>query len=428
MLRSMTTRVRARAIDAASGILARLGERLAAGRQRPALLQWFTPAGLKGPATLLAAALTAACAGAAAQPAAAPPAPTVTVAEAVARELTEWDEQTGRLEPVHTVEIRPRVSGFISDVHFREGAIVGKGDLLFTIDARPFQAEVDRLRAELARAEATVRRADSELARAERLAQEQAISSEEHDRRASFAQESRAQKSAVEAALRAAELNLEFTRVTAPTTGRIGRAIVTAGNLVSSGPGDPTLLATVVSLDPIYATFETDEGTFLKYAQARGGIAPSGSPAVRMALATDEGFPREGRLIFLDNQIDPSTGTIRARALFSNRDLSLTPGLFVRVRVPLAADARGVVVQERAIGTDLDRRYVLVVGRDETVEYRVVSLGPLVDGLRLVRSGLEAGERVVVNGMQHVQPGMKVRTEVEPMDAAATQAAERDRV
>ena len=370
------------------------------------------------PAALLLAMLATACAGASAQPAAAPAAPAVTAAEAVERELTEWDEQTGRLEPVHTVDIRPRVSGFVSDVHFLEGAVVKKGDLLFTIDPRPFQAEVDRLRAELERARATVARGDSELARAERLAQEQAISGEEHGRRASFAQESRAQRDAVEAALRASELNLEFTRVTAPLTGRIGRAIVTAGNLVSSGPGEPTLLATVVSLDPVYATFETDEGTFLRYSnEVRNGHGRGGQQ-VQMALSTDEGYPRKGRLVFLDNQIDGSTGTIRARALFDNRDLSLTPGLFVRVRVPLTSGARGVVVQDRAIGTDLDRRFVLVVKDDNTIEYRVVTLGPLADGLRVVRSGLRPGERVVIDGLQHVRPGAKVQAEIVSMEAS----------
>lgn len=363
-----------------------------------------------------ALALTAgACAGAAAQPSAPPP-PQVTVAAAVSRELTEWDELTGRLEAVNTVDVRPRVSGYVSAVHFREGALVTRGDLLFTIDSRPFQAEVDRLRAELERAQAIVARADSELGRAERLTRENAISGEEHDRRKAFVLESRAQQTAIEAALRAAELNLEFTRVTAPITGRIGRAIVTEGNLVSSGPGEATLLTTLVSLDPIYASFDADEQTFLRFGVSGAGRS-GGQQAIpiRMSLGAERDFARHGRMHFLDNQVDPSTGTIRARAIFPNPDLSLTPGLFVRLRVPLTGSARGVLIQDKAVGTDLDKRFVLVVNEQQTIDYRPVSLGPMVDGLRVVRSGLEAGDLVLVNGTQHVRPGVKVRPTVVAM-------------
>lgn len=371
---------------------------------------------------VVAASLTAvaACGGAAAQsPPSAPPEPTVTVAPALERDLTEWDEITGRLEAVNTVDVRPRVSGYVSSVHFVEGAIVSKGQLLFSIDPRPFQAEVDRLRAEVARARATVTRADSELGRAERLARENAISSEEHDRRGAFAEESRAQMASIEAAVRAAELNLEFTRVVAPIAGRIGRAIVTEGNLVSSGPGEATLLATLVSLDPIYATFDADESAFSRFAGGRSRTGSPGGPAIRMALASEPYFSRVGRLTFLDNQVDSSTGTIRVRALFPNRDLQLMPGLFVRVRVPLAAQGRAVLVQDRAIGTDLDRRYVLTVAKDRTVNAVPVTLGPIVDGLRVVRSGVAGGDLVVVNGLQHTRPGTKVATRVVAMDAAA---------
>ena len=362
----------------------------------------------------------AACAGAAAQPSAAPPAPNVTVAAAVSRELTEWDELTGRLEAVNTVDVRPRVSGYVSAVHFREGALVSRGDLLFTIDARPFQAEVDRLSAELERARATVARADSELGRAERLTRENAISGEEHDRRAAFVLESRAQQTATEAALRASELNLEFTRVTAPISGRIGRAIVTEGNLVSSGPGEATLLTTLVSLDPIYASFDADEQTFRRFGVSGAGRSDGQQPLpIRMSLGAERDFARQGRMHFLDNQVDPSTGTIRARAIFSNQDLSLTPGLFVRLRVPLTGSARGVLIQDKAVGTDLDKRFVLVVNDQQTIDYRAVSLGPMVDGLRVVRSGLEAGDLVLVNGTQHVRPGVKVRPTVVAMEQEA---------
>jgi RND family efflux transporter MFP subunit len=368
---------------------------------------------------VLAAGTVSACARTAAQPAD-PALPQVTVAEVIARDITEWDEFTGRIEAVNAVAVRPRVSGFVAAVRFQEGTIVSRGDLLFEIDARPFQTEVDRLRAELARARATIQRATSELQRAERLAAENAISHEERDRRSAFAQESDAQASAVEAALRAAELNLEFTRVTAPIAGRVGRAIVTEGNLVSAGPGEATLLTTLVSLDPIHASFDADEQTFLRYGDlAREGKRASARQAglpIRMALATDQEFPREGKMNFLDNQIDPTTGTIRARAVFRNPDLSLTPGLFVRLRLPGTASYRGVLIQDRAVGTDLDKRFVFVVTPDHTIEYRAVTLGPIVDGLRVVRTGLSSGDLVVVNGLQRVRPGVKVDVAPEPME------------
>jgi multidrug efflux system membrane fusion protein len=340
-----------------------------------------------------------ACTRVSAEPSNTPPPPKIDVAGVVARDVVEWDEFTGRLEAVNSVAIRPRVSGFVAAIRFDEGAMVKKGDLLFEIDARPFQTEVDRLRAELARTNATVQRATSELARANKLSSEDAMSSEERDRRVAFAKESAAQVSAVEAALRAAELNLEFTRVTSPISGRVGRAIVTAGNLVSNGE---TLLTTVVSLDPIYASFEADERTFQHYSARTNGLA------VRMALADEENFKREGQLDFLDNQINPATGTIRGRSVFHNRDLSLTPGSFVRLRLPGSAAYRALLIQDRAVGTDLDKRYVYVVGADGTIEYRTVQLGPIIDGLRVVRSGLQPSDVVVVNGLQRVRPGAHI--------------------
>ena len=350
-----------------------------------------------------------------------PPPPQVTVAQVIERDVTEWDEFTGRLQAVDSVDIRPRVSGLVSAVRFEEGAIVQRGSLLFQIDPRPFQAEVDRLRAELARARATGQRADSELQRAERLRAENAISKEEHDRRAAFAQESVAQASADEAALRAAELNLEFTQVTSPITGRVGRAIVTEGNLVSSGPGEATLLTTVVSLDPVYAYFDADEQIFLKYAAGRGGPRPTNRARstdlpIRMALSSDEGFPHVGHLDFLDNQVDGGTGTIRARAIFRNADGMLTPGLFARLRLAGTGTYQGLLIQDRAVGTDLSKKFVYVVGPKNDIQYRTVTLGPIVDGLRVVRSGLEAGESVVINGLQRVRPGVEVTPVVETMD------------
>jgi multidrug efflux system membrane fusion protein len=360
---------------------------------------------------LLSLALLAGCARTAAQPADPPP-PQVTVAEVISRDVTEWDEVTGRLEAVNAVAIRPRVSGFVAAVRFEEGAIVHRGDLLFQIDPRPFQAETDRLRAELARARATVQRAKSELDRAGRLAGENAMSHEEQERRAGFAQESAAQVAAVEAGLRAAELNLEFTQVTAPIDGRVGRAIVTQGNLVSTGPGEATLLTTIVSLDPIYASFDADEHMLLNQLDrdtggTRAHAAQPGLP-IRLALASEHEFQREGKLNFLDNQIDPATGTIRGRAVFRNADRSLMPGLFVRLQLPGKSRYRGLLIQDRAVGADLDKRYVFVVTPERKVQYRGVALGPMVDGLRVIRSGLSPGDRVVVNGLQRVRPGVMV--------------------
>jgi multidrug efflux system membrane fusion protein len=359
--------------------------------------------------------ILAGCATTAAQPAPPPP-PQVTVAHVIARDVTEWDEFTGRLQAVDSVEIRPRVSGYVSAVRFSEGAMVHRGDLLFQIDPRPFQAEVDRLKAELARARATVDRANSEFARAERLQDADAISHEDHDRRASFAQESAAQVAAVEAGLRAAELNLEFTQVTSPIDGRVSRAIVTEGNLVSSGPGEATLLTTVVSLDPVYAYFDADEQIYLKYTGGDTRSRNSIDRRIRMALANDEGFPREGRLDFLDNQVDSETGTIRGRAVFRNTDGELTPGLFVRLRLAGNGTYHGLLVQDRAVGTDLSKKFVYVVTPKNEIEYRSVTLGPIVNGLRVVRTGLKEGEQVVVNGLQRIRPGARVTTVVVPMD------------
>ena len=346
-----------------------------------------------------------------------PPLPQVTVAHSVARDVTEWDEFTGRLEPVQSVAIRPRVSGLITQVSFAEGSLVRQGQTLFQIDGRPFQAQVDRLRAELAQATVARDRAAAETRRGERLSSENAMNVEERERRAGAAAEAAAHVEAVAAMLRAAELDLGFTRVVSPIAGRVSRALVTRGNLVSGGQGDATLLTTVVSLDPIYAAFDADEQAFLRYGdrvrRKTGGGA--GSLPIAMALADEQVFPHAGALDFLDNQLDPSTGTIRGRAVFRNPDHRLTPGLFVRLRLPGTATYHGVLVEDRAVGTDLGRRFVMVVGGDRKVESRTVTLGPLVDGLRVVRQGLKPGELVVVNGLQRVRPGAEVNATVAPM-------------
>jgi multidrug efflux system membrane fusion protein len=379
------------------------------------------------------AALPPACAQTSAQPAP-PAAPSVVVAPAIAREVVEWDEFTGRIEPVRTVEVRPRVSGYVERVSFTEGSLVRAGQELFRIDARPFQAEVDRLRAEVARARVAVEQADVERARAERLREHDAIAIEAYESRVALSRETHAALSAAEAALRAAELQLEFTRVTAPIAGRVSRALVTEGNLVSSGPGDATLLTTVVSVDPVYAYFRADERILLRYldgaeteggrGQARQGLT---TRPIRMAIASDEGFPREGRLDFFDNQLSADTGSIVGRAVFDNPDGDLVPGLFVRLRIAGTRAQTRVLIRDEAVGTDLDKSFVYVVGPDDTVEYRAVSLGPVVDGLRVVRGGLEPGERVVVSGLQRVRPGIGVTPEVVAMDrtdATATSVTE----
>ena len=364
----------------------------------------------------------AGCSRAGARSASPPALPKITVAEVISRNVTEWDELTGRLEAVNTVSVRPRVSGYLTAVHFEEGSMVRKGDLLFEIDPRPFEAEVDRLRGELERVRATVQRADSELKRAERLSSQEAMSAEERGRRSAFAKESAAQAIAVAAALRAAELNLAFTRVTSPIDGRISRAIVTAGNLVNSGPPEATLLTTIVALDPIYVSFEADEQTFLHFvdlARAGGRDSAHATVPIQLTLANEEKSRHEGRLSFLDNQINPATGTIRGRAVFRNRDHALTPGAFARLRLPGSVGYRALLIQDRAVATDLDKRYVYVVGPGSTVQYRAVQLGPVVDGLRVVRGGLNPSDVVVISGLQRVHPGaqiepMKVRMDAPP--------------
>jgi multidrug efflux system membrane fusion protein len=349
-----------------------------------------------------------------------PPLPQVTAAAAVSRNVTEWDEFTGRLEAVQSVAVRPRVSGLIATVSFQEGSLVRQGQVLFELDDRPFQAQVARLRAELAQAAAARDRAGSEQRRADRLSTENAMSLEERERRAAAATEAAAKYEAVAAALRAAELDLEFTKVVSPIDGRVSRALVTRGNLVSGGQGEATLLTTVVSVDPIYASFDADEQTFLRYGERvrkQGSKGAEGLP-IQMALADEETFVRTGTLQFLDNQLDPSTGTINGRAVFKNADRRLTPGLFVRLRLPGTVSYAGVLVEDRAVGTDLDRRFVLVVDGDKKVQSRPVALGPMVDGLRVVRTGLTAGELVVVNGLQRVRPGAQVNAAIVPMGGA----------
>ncbi|MBS7724529.1 efflux RND transporter periplasmic adaptor subunit [Pseudomonas lalucatii] len=349
------------------------------------------------------------------------PAAKVSVAEVIEQPLNEWDEFTGRLEAPESVEIRPRVSGFIDRVAFAEGSLVSKGDLLFQIDPRPFQAEVKRLEAQLQQARANQARTASEATRGERLRKSNAISAELADARASAAAEARAAVAGIQAELDNARLNLSFTRVVAPIDGRVSRAEVTAGNLVAAGQH---LLTTLVSTDEVYAYFDADEGVFLKYlelARQAGADARAASP-VYLGLSNEDGHPHLGQLDFLDNQVNPQTGTIRGRAVFDNTDGRFTPGLYARLKLVGSDTYAAALIQDVAVGTDLGKKFVLVLGADNSVSYRAIELGPKVEGLRIVRAGLAKGEKIVVNGLQRALPGATVDPQAVPMADAETLA------
>jgi membrane fusion protein, multidrug efflux system len=338
-------------------------------------------------------------------PTAASPPPQVTVAEVIHRPLREWQELSGRLQAVNTVEVRPRVAGYIDRVAFTDGARVKKGQLLFQIDPRPFQAEVDRLAAERSRSVSDLALASANRARSERLIEAHAISREEYERQLAAEASARGALGSIEASLREAELNREFTEVRAPIDGHVSRAIITAGNLVTSA----SVLTTLVSDDPVYVYFDADEQTYLRYAQARHGQAGAGDgSAVYIGLADEQGYSHAAQLDFIDNQVDATTGTIRARAALANPDGRYTPGLFARVRLVGGEDHDSVLIEDRAVGTDLSKKFVLTLSADNRIEYRLVELGPEINGLRVVTHGLAPNELIVVNGLQHVRPGQTV--------------------
>jgi RND family efflux transporter MFP subunit len=347
----------------------------------------------------------------AAAAAAAPP-PQVSVAQVVQRPVNEFDEFTGRFEAIERVEVRPRVSGYISSLNFAEGKEVKKGEVLFVIDPRPYEAEYKRAKAQLEQARTQQILAKSERERAVKLVQSHAISQEEFDTRTAGNDQAIANFDAAQAALDSAALNLTFTRVTAPIDGRISRAQVTAGNFVTSGQ---TMLTTLVSLDPIYVTFDNDEQAYLKYGkQARDGDHASSRDShntVLVGLANESGYPHNGVMVFVDNELDPSTGTIRGRAKLDNHDRIFTPGLFARVKLLGRDKYNALLINDSAIGTDQNVKYVFVVGADHKIQYRPVKLGPIVDGLRVVRDGLAQGETIVVNGLQRVRPGAIITPE-----------------
>ena len=337
-----------------------------------------------------------ACSPAKSQPAP-PPAASVEVTPVLFKSLRQWDEFTGRLEAVDSVGVHARVGGFIDGVRFREGAQVRKGEVLFQIDPRPFQAEVDRLAAQLARAEAQAQLASADADRGQRLMDQNAVAQGELERLQAQAKSARADVEAARAALQTARLNLSFTRVISPIDGRVSRAAITPGNLITTAD----LLTTVVSDGPIYASFNTDEQTYLKYASSeRGKAAP-----VYLGLMTEEGYPHEGKLSFIDNAVDVKSGTINGRALFDNSKGEFTPGLFARIKLVSSEAQTAALIPEQALGTDLGKRYVLVLTGDNHVQYTPVTLGPAVGELRVIRAGLKPGDKVVVSGLQKVRPG-----------------------
>jgi multidrug efflux system membrane fusion protein len=357
----------------------------------------------------------------------APPAMEISVAVVPERDITEWDEYTGRLEAVQTVEIRPQVSGYLREVKFEEGRDVKKGDVLFVIDPRPYQAELDRAAAEVDRARTAAELAKADLGRAEKLLATRAMSQEEYDTRNATRVSAEAAVKAAEAAVAVARLNLSYTQVTSPIDGRVGRAEVTLGNLVSGGQGTATRLTTVVSLTPMYAYFEAAEQNYLKYMDlARSGQRPLSrehANPVFMAVGNETEFKHEGYMDFVDNRVDTGTGTLLGRAVFPNPDRFLVPGMFVRVRLIGTSKYKGALINDRAIATDQDRRFVLVVGKDGKVEYRAITTGPVFEGLRVVREGVAPGEQIVVNGLQRVRPGMTVKPRIVPMEGEAPPAA-----
>jgi len=339
------------------------------------------------------------------------PPPPVTVAQTLIRSVSDTDEFTGRLQAVDTVEVRPRVGGYIDSLHFQEGALVRKGQLLFQIDPRPYQAEVDRLNANVRQARAEQALAQSNSARAQKLLDQHAIAREEAERQDTAAQSAAAQVAATSAALATAKLNREFTEVRAPIDGRVSNAHVTAGNLV----GNSDVLTSVVSVNPVYAYFDVDEHSYLKLDALRR--AHGTPPRVAMGLADEQGFPHDGRIDFVDNQLSAGSGTIRLRAVFDNADAQYTPGLYVRMQLSSDNHTPRALIDDRAVGTDLGNKYVYVVDAQHKVEYRRVTTGPLLDGLRVIDDGLGAQDVVVINGLQHVRPGMEVAPTRVAMDS-----------
>ena len=322
-----------------------------------------------------------------------------------------WDEFSGRLEAVERVDVRSRVAGAVKSVHFTEGALVKRDDLLFTIDPDPYAAEVERARAQMIAAQARLAYAKSEHHRAQRLWAESAIAQRELDERVNGEQEADANLRAAQAALQSARLNLDYTQVRAPVSGRVGRLEITVGNLVAAGPGAP-VLTTLVSVNPIYASFDADEHVVLRALKEGKRDVP-----VEAETVTNGGTQLHGRLQLIDNQVYTRSGTVRVRAVFDNKDGSLIPGQFVKLRMGRAQNEPALLVSERAVGTDQNKRFVMVVGEDSKAAYREVTLGGTANGQRIVLSGLKPGERIIVNGLQRIRPGTLVAPQPAPQVA-----------
>lgn len=356
-------------------------------------------------------------------PGGAPPAPTVSVATVMQKEVSDGDEFSGRFEATDFVEVRPRVAGYLTKVHFQAGSLVKKGDLLFTIDPRPFEADAAKADADLKRAETSRELARAEVTRAEKLLAATAISQQEFDQRTATLKDQESAGKAARAALTSARLNTEYAAIRAPISGRISRAEVTVGNLVTPGT---TMLTTIASQDPIHVYFDIDEQQLLKYESLRKTSSDAGAGAgknlISLGLNNENNYPHQGRVDFIDNRLDARTGTIRGRAVFDNKDRLFTPGVFAKLKLASAGTYNAVLITDRAIGTDQSKKFVLVVDKENKANYREIKLGPLVDGLRVVKEGLQPGESIIVNGLQRVRPGIQVQPEKTAMLPVGTNA------
>jgi RND family efflux transporter MFP subunit len=354
----------------------------------------------------------------------APPPPTVTVAKPTVKRIVEYSEYTGRLAARENVEVRPRVSGYIDKIAFKEGALVNKGDLLFMIDPRPYQASLDQAAGQLKQAEAQKELSERNFARAQTLQATKVSSKEEFDQAATARNQSEAQVASAQAAVNAAKLNLDFTQIHAPISGRISRQQVNAGNLVMS---DSTLLTNIVSVDPIYAYADVDERTVLTYQQLikEGKVksARTSELPIALALAGEQGFPHDGVIDFVDNQINAATGTLQIRGRFPNTDGNLLAGMFVRVRIPVSQEFDALLITDRAVGSDQGQKFVYVVNQGKA-ERRAVVLGQKSDGLRVAAKGLQPGDEVIINGLMKVRPGATVKTEPGKMEQFAANQLE----
>jgi membrane fusion protein, multidrug efflux system len=354
-----------------------------------------------------------------------PPPPPVTVARPLQKSITEWDEYTGRFAAVETVEVRARVSGFIDSVRVNEGQMVKQNDLLFVIDQRPYQIAVEQAKADVERAKAKLEIASLDVQRATTLVRSQSVTEREFDTRKSTERDAAAQVASADAAVKQAELNLEWTEVRAPTTGRVSDRRVDRGNLITGGQTGATLLTVIVTVDPIHFLFDGAEADFLRYLRlAAAGTRPSSRDVqnpVAVRLADEADFTHHGRMDFVDNALNPKTGTIRGRAVFENKDGLLTPGFFGRLRL-FGGEREALLVPDAAIASDQSRKIVFTVADDGTVGTKLVELGPIVDGLRVVRSGLAATDRIVIDGLQRARPGQKVNPEDGKIESAAQNA------